>query len=251
MKIIFILLLAVILTGCFITPPPIIEGKYYFFGVGICDYQNTCENDLTAPTYALDSIKELFEKHYNFEVMTVLKDYNASKENVLNTMWYTFKDATKDDVCIFYWAGHGTTNAVLTYDMQYLAVNEIQYFLDKIEAEKIMIIDACHSGSFIEKAVPKLFNEEGYQVITSTVGDDVCYQVGATSFSEPYMVFTKGILEGFNELFFYYLADKNKDKIVTMTEVYDYAVEWVSEYFYKEQNAQIYPEGSQFPMIIY
>ena len=249
MKIFLILLISILFTGCFVTPPPIIEGKYYFFGVGICDYQNTCENDLTAPTYAVEDMRELFEKHYDFEVINVLKDYQASKENVLNVMWQTFKDSTENDVCIFYWAGHGGENTLLTYDMQLLSVQEIQFYLDKIDAEKIMIIDACHSGSFIGKN--KLFNKLGYYVMTSTRVSEVCYEVGATSFSEPYMVFTRGILEGFKELFFYYLADTNRDKVVTMTEAYDYAVDWVSEYFYKEQDAQIYPEGSMFPLIKY
>ena len=224
--------------------------------MGANDYVG-CSADLSAPPYAVDDMEELFTRCYYLEVLTILMGENATKENILDEIWYTFKDATEDDVSIFYFAGHGgsrygnfyicPTDTDWTLENN-ITVTELECLLDKIAGTKIVILDCCHSGGFIGKNIFKLLNRPGYQVLTSCMGEQVCYQMGGSLWVDPYMIFTKGILEGCRTD---YLADINFDGIVTMTEAYNFAVDWVSENSSKDQNAQIYPDESTFPIVEY
>ena len=251
--VILVISISIILSGCGVVPP-IQNVDYRILLIGAGDYAG-CNDDLSAPPYAVDSMEELFSRCYNIEVLTILKDKQATRENILDEIWYTFKDAAENDVSIFYWAGHGgskyNTFQILPTDYSTngkISVAELKCCLDRIYGTKIVILDACYSGGFIGKSISKLLNKQGYQVLTSCMGEQICYQIGGTSFSEPYMVFSRGLLRGCEET---YLADIDDDGIITMTEAYNFAVDWVDDHFsYGEQDAQIYPEGSTFPFVI-
>ncbi|GAH06585.1 unnamed protein product, partial [marine sediment metagenome] len=140
--IIFIALLLITLTSCGIIPP-IQNINYRVLLIGAGDYDGGCADDLTAPPYAVDSMEELFSRCYDIEVLTILKDKKATKQNILNEIWYTFKDAEEDDVSIFYWAGHGQYkyNTFNLLPTDYLtegriSVTELEYLLDKIAGTK-------------------------------------------------------------------------------------------------------------------
>lgn len=258
MKKILIVLL-IMLCGCnFVTPEPENpenEVVYRALLVGVNDYIG-CSSDLAAPTYAVDSMKELFNRCYDLE-STILKDQDATKKNILDELWYTFRDAEEDDVSIFYWAGHGGDRYGHTYicpaDTNWaiknnITVEELEGILDNVAGTKFIILDTCHSGNFIGKSIYKLLNKEGYQVLTSCAGEQVCYYSPGTNFRDPYMIFTKGLLEGCKKN---YLADINNDRIVTLTEVYNFAIDWVADNSNWEQDAQMYPDDSTFPVIMY
>lgn len=253
------LILGLLLTGCGIVPDPPepVEITCRALLIGADDYVG-CKNDLSAPPYAVDSIGELLNRCYNIEALTILKGKEATKKNILDEIWYTFKNATKDDVSIFYWAGHGgdkhNTFYLCPTDTDWtlegnITVIELEYWLDKMKGTKIVILDGCHSGGFIEKDITKALNKPNYQVLTSCMGEQVCYQAGGTIFRDPYMIFTKGILKGCKED---YLADIDLDGIVTITEAYNFAIDWVAKNHSKlNQDAQMYPENSLFPLVRY
>ena len=48
-------------------------------------------------------------RHYYLEDSAILKNESATRKNILTELWFTFRDATKDDISIFYWAGHGSS----------------------------------------------------------------------------------------------------------------------------------------------
>lgn len=255
-KIILVLIISLVLTGCFTVPDPEPKGFARIVLVGAGNYPG-CSNDLSAPPYAIDGMEELFNRCYDIETLTVLKDYKATKKNILDEIYYTFENATENDVSIFYFAGHGgvkygvyrfyptdtdwTTTTSVT-------IPELEYLLDRVAGTKIVILDCCHSGGFIQKEVYRFLNRPGYQVLTSCMGEQVCYQMGGSSFIDPYMVFTRGILEGCKQN---YLADIDNDGTITMAEVYNFAVDWVENNFSKEQDAQMYPDDSTFPFVGY
>lgn len=245
-----------LLSGCFVVPDPPEPTEVTYRGVfiGVGDYDG-CSMDLSAPPYAVDSVEELLTRHYYFEDLTILRDKEATNENIINEIWYTFKDATEDDVSIFYFAGHGSdrygTFLILPSDYSTngrISVTELEYWLDKIPGTKIVILDCCHSGGFIQKEVYRFLDRPGYQVLTSCMGEQVCYQMSGSFFIDPYMVFTRGILEGCKQN---YLADIDNDGTITMAEVYNFAVDWVENNFSKEQDAQMYPDDSTFPFVGY
>ena len=248
--------ISIILSGCWIVPdspiPTEIANRVLLIGAG--DYDG-CGNDLTAPPYAVNSMEELFNRCYDIKILTILKDKQATKKNILDEIWYTFKDATEDDISIFYFAGHGgdknNTFQILPTDYSIngkISITELEYWLDKISGTKIVILDACHSGGFVGKNIIKLLNKSGYQVLTSCTSKQFCYMMHGTSFNDPYMIFTRGILEGCGKD---YLADIDFDGIITMTEAYNFSVNWIAENHSYEQDAQIYPKDSIFPIIEY
>ena len=86
-----------------------------------------------------------------------------------------------------------------------------------------------------------LINKESYQVLVSCAGDQYTWAYGTWSY------FCKALLEGCEDL----NADTNEDKIVDLGELYKYIKDWVSEHLKKDQDAQMYPEGSTFPIVEY
>lgn len=240
-------------------PEPPSKVAYRTLLVGVADYVG-CNNDLSAPPYAVDDMFELLSRGYDFTLMETLIDKEATKENILNGVFSTFAESDNGDVSYFYFAGHGG----MRYGNFYLCpadtdwttagnitVAELEYLLGGVAGTKVVILDCCHSGGFIGKSIPELLNKEGYQVLTSCMGEQFSHQMGGTSFSEPYMVFTQGILEGCSDGVLSYLADINNDRVITMTEVYNFAVIWVANHLNVEQDAQMYPRESDFPIIEY
>ena len=241
--------------------------------MGVGDYIG-CGADLKSPPYNVDRISEIFSQcrfgkaETEFLVINELKDKEATKQAVLDGIWSTFCDATGDDISYFYWCGHGTDKYgvyICPADSDfgdtdtYISVEELENALDNIAGTKVIILEACHSGNFIEKSmgdfnskVIEVFarnqleiNKEGYQVITSCAGDQVCWEVPHVD--EPYTFFTMAVYEGFKNL----SADVNENGLVDLSEIYSYVQDWVIEHTNKDQATQIYPDGSTFPIIEY
>jgi len=105
-----------------------------------------------------------------FEV-TVLRDAQATYRNVVKHL-KSYQDLSRNDVFVFYDTSHGVQipdlnddeadgldEAFALYDATFdnesiadvkgiLVDDELELLLGKISAKKLMIIDACHSGSF-------------------------------------------------------------------------------------------------------
>lgn len=264
-----------ILAGCGVIPdpPPPNEVAYRALLVGIGDYIG-CNNDLKSPPYNVDKMNEIFsqcrftEDEIGFTVINELKDKDATKEAVLDEIWSTFSEADDNDVSYFYWCGHGTDKYgvyVCPADSDfgdastYISVEELENALDNIAGTKVIILEACYSGNFIEKGmegftdrVIEVFsnqvmelNKDSYQVITSCAGDQVCWENGGGI--PPYTYFTMAVYVGFKNL----IADTDEDKIVDLQEIYLFVQEWIKQWCPNMQDTQIYPNDSNFPIVEY
>ncbi|MDQ7785519.1 MAG: ankyrin repeat domain-containing protein, partial [Desulfomonilaceae bacterium] len=172
-------------------------------------------------------------------LVTYLIDVNATKSEIEKHLYYTLPKAGKDDTIILFFSGHGTYDPMRPKDFLFLAYDsEPDYvgttavkmsgldFLKGIEADRVLIIaDACHAGGFSEMKpkgtspsldlfVQEVRNSSGKAIITSGKGDQLSWEIPGLKHS----VFTHNLLEGLKGG-----ADRDRDGVVTLNEVYGYA----------------------------
>lgn len=263
-----------ILSGCNgEEPPPPDKITYRAFLVGVGDYLFFSSADLSAPAYNVERLENLFnkckfgEEEIEFVSIKKLVDHNATKENILNGIASTFGEAKSDDVSYFYYMGHGgvkdgipvvtPTETKFTLETS-ITVHELESALSAISGIKVVFIESCHSGNFIDRGQDNfnkivinifkqktrdLINKENYQVLTSSKGEQYSWVHGIWSY------FCRALLLGCQEL----NADTDGDEVVDLTELYIYIQEWVTENLSqcKEQDVQIYPDNSTFPIVEY
>jgi len=174
----------------------------------------------------------------------VLIDEAATYRNIKATMRQVLLRADQNDVVLFYFSGHGLEGSFLAVD--YDGVNnrirhsEIRQIMDQSQAKhKIIIADACHSGSlddgqsYIAAKAPTLDATLAryYQAFENAKGGLALLM---SSKSKEYSLEDGGLRSG---IFSYYLvrglkgeADENKNRIVTITELYNFIHEKVRYY---------------------
>ncbi len=161
-----------------------------------------------------------------------LADENATTANIIKQAGNLFSKASENDVIITFLSGHGSTGNFVTYNgyLQYEYLNQI---MNKSKAKKkICFVDACHSGSMNNKSVLKsrgtaLSENEALNLFYTSMqsaGSGIGYVLScrADELSREYPNFGHG-------LFTYHLlnglkgpADKDKNRLVTIGELYDY-----------------------------
>ena len=167
----------------------------------------------------------------------VLIDEDATRNNIIKTMRQVLLKADENDVVVMYFSGHGLPGAFLPIDFDgfnnKLDHEEIKSILDQSKAKhKLCLADACHSGSLmamrstVDNTIKKFYDAfdkstGGTALLLSSKGDEFSLEDG-------------GLRQG---IFSHYLirglkgeADKNKNKIVTITELYDYVYRKVRHY---------------------
>ena len=263
--IISMILISIVLSGCKTPeqPDPI---TYSGFFVGVGNYMYLDDMDLSSPAPNTGRLKSLFsqckfgKRETKFSIIERLVDHNATKENILNGILETFAGADDDDVSYFYYMGHGgvrngtpiitPTDYTGIFDTT-ITVHELEKHLSMIPGTKVVFLESCHSGNFIDKCDNNfndmvinifarksrdLINKESYQVLTCGKGSEYCW----TGYDWSY--FCKNLIKGCENL----IADKNEDEIVDISELYQYIKLNVTK-----QTVQIYPEGSTFPVVEY
>lgn len=229
--------------------------------------------DLDSPGPNTERLEEIFsqckfgEEEIEFEIIERLVDYSATKENILNGILETFADADDNDVSYFYYMGHGgvkegipvitSTETKFTLETE-ITVHELEANLSMIPGTKVVFLETCHSGNFIDKNIGEkdfndlvinifsqnsidLINKEGYQVLASSRGSQYTWEYGDWSY------FCKGLCEGCEDL----NADTNEDEIIDLSELHKYIKDWVLIYCSKDQDVQMYPSNSNFPIVEY
>lgn len=239
--------------------------------MGVGDYIYYESYDLGAPAPNTEKLKSLFsqckfgKEETEFTIIERLVDHDATKENILNGILETFAGADDNDVSYFYYMGHGGTKSnipmITPSDYQStlescITVHELEAYLSMIPGTKVIFLETCHSGNFIDKGNDNfndmvinifsqqsmdLINKESYQVLTCGKGEQYCYCWSTWSY------FCRAILLGCNDL----NADINGDKIIDLTELHTYVEEWIKMYPNARQDVQIYPDNSMFPIVEY
>lgn len=181
------------------------------------------------------------------EQVRILIDEDATRLNVLGTLQEIFDLAGANDLVIFYFSGHGLNGSFLPIDFDgynnKIAHDEIAAMFNKSKARyKLIIADACHSGSLI--AMRSGTGEMGllqyYQVLSKAVSGTALLM---SSKADETSLESAGLRQG---VFSHFLirglkgeADKNRDKIVTVQELHDFVYEHVRAYTGNRQSPVI------------
>ncbi|MBA7514588.1 hypothetical protein ES705_06620 [subsurface metagenome] len=247
------------------------EVVYRALCVGVGDYIQGSDNDLSAPPYDVDKIRQILQQcrfstsNTIFSNISYLKDWQATKSNILQGIASIFSGADSDDVSYFYFSGHGSlvgnTSYICPADMtsfvdSVISVNELENTLRSIPGTKVVFIDACHSGGFIGKGVEEMqiskeklesFNDEvinvfsqaeykgllttnEYKVLTSCHYYQECMELSPVTPGDfdPFGVFTLALCAGC-EYYGSYPADTNLDTAVSLQEAYLYVKSYVAD----------------------
>lgn len=168
--------------------------------------------------------------------MRLLIDEDATRENIIEAMRSTFMRADDNDVLLFYFSGHGLQGSFLPidYDGQnnLLEHQTIKTMLASSRAKhKIVLADACHSGSLLAYKAPTNILEKYYKAFETTPGGTALLM---SSKGEEYSLEDGGLRSG---IFSHFLvaglkggADTDGNQIITVGELFDYVHQKVRMY---------------------
>jgi len=268
------------------------EVVYRALCVGVGDYISGSDNDLNAPPYDVDRIGQILQQcqfgtsNTTFSNINYLKNWQATKSNILQSISSTFSGTDSNDISYFYFSGHGSsvgnTSYICPADMtsfvnSVISVDELESALSAIPGIKVVFLDSCYSGGFIGKSMDETitskeklesFNDEvinvfsqaqpkellttnQYKVLTSCHYYQECMELSPVTPGDfdPFGVFTMALCEGCG-YYGSYPADTNLDTGVSLQEAYLYIKDWVFSYGV-DQDVQIYPNNSSFTVVEY
>ncbi|MCB0626222.1 MAG: caspase family protein [Saprospiraceae bacterium] len=181
------------------------------------------------------------------EQVRILIDEDATKDGIVEVMKEVFYKAGPNDLVFLYYSGHGLKGAFLPIDFDgfnnKLEHEEINAILSESPAKyKLCIADACHSGSLLamKSGEVKGILESYYNTLAQASPGTALIM---SSKSEETSLESSGLRQG---VFSHFLirglkgeADSNKDKIVTVQELYNFIFSNVRQYTGNRQSPVI------------
>ena len=176
----------------------------------------------------------------------LLVDEQATRKGILTAVQKSFAKADANDVVIFYFSGHGLDGSIIPIDFNgyqnKILYQEIADIIKKSRAkQKIIITDACYSGSMMASRSPYNSQIAGFYDALADAGEGTV--IITSSKQQEYSMEDMGLRSG---VFSYYLikglkgaADYNKNGIVTITELFNFV----------STNVKNYTAGAQSPQI--
>ncbi len=193
------------------------SGRTYVVLAAVADYPGD-KNDLMLPVKDAKDVKALFEKN-GVTRSVLLKNEEVTIANLQRTLEEEFKDARQDDTVILYLSGHGVEGSYVAYDGM-LKYPLIARALSHCKAKrKIILADACHSGTFRTTRRTKKESVSNVLIFLSSRSGEVS---GEYAFKGN-GVFTYSLLKGLRGK-----ADANRDRQITAKELFKYVSNDVS-----------------------
>jgi uncharacterized caspase-like protein len=215
-----ILLLFLTFTIVFVSK---LNADVYAVIVGVEIYDGTV-NNLSASVDDAERVYKFFSNITKSENLVILKDKQATKENILYEMDKIFSKAKEDDLVIFYYSGHGAPGLFCPHNINGgasgLRHSEIRAAFKKSKAKtKLCLADACYSGSIVGSK-----SNTSTTHVTSPGADNVIIfmssrdsETSLESVNQVTGYFTKHLLLGLSGR-----ADTNSDGVVNAYELYAY-----------------------------
>lgn len=181
------------------------------------------------------------------EQMNLMIDERATKENIISGLRDFATKIGPDDILIFYFSGHGEEKYLLPFDYDgtynKISYQEVNYLLQQTKAKhKICLADACHSGSMYSM---KGSNNSSYQNkfdVFEKKKDEIAILVSSRS-NEKSIESTRLRQGTFSHFLIKGLkgeSDRNRDNIITITELYNYVHRQVKSYTNNLQTPSLY-----------
>lgn len=222
--------------------------KTYLVAVGLNNYDNG-ENPLPSSVGDAKAISHFFNDYTDSEVF-MLKDANATRNHILKVLTQQFSKSTEADEVIFAYSGHGFDGGISCYDTNnVIFCSEIQNIMKNVKARrKIILINACHSGSFSKKygndARVKDYksNKSNILLYLSSRANEPSWENSGMSTSYFFNRLIKA-LKG--------AADSNNDSKVTARELFNYVNHNVIKDTNDRQHPQMYGKFPDDMVVVY
>lgn len=178
--------------------------------------------------------------------ISILVDEDATKHKIIEQLQQLSEHAGPNDLILLYYSGHGIKGAFLPIDFingkRQLKHTEISAILDKSRAKnKLIIADACHSGSWLTpKGGKNPLLDKYYQSLANSKPGTALIM---SSKSEETSLESSGLRQG---VFTHFLirgmkgeADSNNDSLVSVQELFRYVASGVKKYTNNRQSPVI------------
>lgn len=216
--------------------------KVYAVIVGISEYQDKQKN----LSFADDDATLFYEcltKAMPFEtqkgLVRLIKNEKATNNLIIGMLQKIFTTASKDDMIIFYFSGHGNKGYLTPHDnSNFLWYGDvIEIFANSSAKYKLLVLDACFSGSFLNNTSDKdlfSFMEDDFNARFAIICSSDPNQESLENHKLGKSGFTYFLAKGLTGA-----ADANKDTYITLNELFNYT---------RERTAA-FTNGRQVPMI--
>lgn len=189
------------------------SARTYLVAAGIADYPGT-ENDLVVAAADANSLASIFHGNSNASVRT-LTNRAATKDAVLKAIKDQFAKAGPGDQVVFFFSGHGIPGSIQCYDGA-LTYSRIAKAMSGCKAgSKAVFIDACHSGTLRQgnKKPDQSVKKKNIMFFLSCRDNE---------FSVEYPTMKNGVFTTCLIAALSGKADKNRDRVITARELFDY-----------------------------
>ena len=202
------------------------NARTYLVSGGIADYSGfpTKINNLSLTTNDAQTIVNLYSKNTSV-VYSLLLNEKATKDRIVRAIKKVFNKASKNDIVVFFFSGHGYPGGFCAYDGK-IGYGEIRNAMSQSKSKnKMMFVDACRSGGMrvdeitIQGAVTAAKNANVMLLLSSRNTENSIERRGMQNgFFTTYL--QKGLRGN---------ADANRDRVITAKELFNFIHQGVSQ----------------------
>lgn len=208
-------LLAILLTLPFAS-----NARVYLVSVGIADYSRFPSKKISNLNLTVNDAKtmvNLYSKNTNVDYSLLLND-KATKDRIVRAIKKVFNMASKDDIVMFFFSGHGYAGGLCASD-GLLTYKEIRKAMAQCKCpNKIMMIDACRAGGL------RVDDKKSQQATSDAKKANVMLFLSSRNNENSIErldmkngLFTNFLYKGLTGS-----ADVNHDRVITAKELFDY-----------------------------
>jgi len=172
----------------------------------------------------------------------LLKDQHATHANIIKAANELFMNADPEDLILFYFSGHGLPGAFLPVDsdgeLHRISHQEIKNLLQKSPAKfKMVFADACHSGSFKSFENSENISQLLYESLAKASGGlGLLLSSQTGEYSHEFDGIKSGVFSHFLIKGLKGEAEKNRDGLVSVNELFDYVYAQVRNFTQNKQS---------------
>lgn len=195
------------------------NARVYLVSVGIADYSGFPGeiSNLRLTTKDARAMADLYSQNASVDYALLLNE-KATKDRILRAIKKLFNQASKDDIVVFFFSGHGYPGGFCAYDGN-LSYDAVRNAMSKSKSQnKMMFVDACRSGG--------MRHDEAASQSAMAAANKANVMLFLSSRNNENSIEKRGMQNGF---FTTYLqrglrggADKDRNRVITAKELFDF-----------------------------
>lgn len=215
----------------------------YVLVTGVSRYQDE-NNNLAQTTKDAKAFAELMKSQT--KNVSILTSSYASRTGIISMLNKICDTVKPEDRIIFYYSGHGSPGGIYVYD-GYLPYSDLIEVFSKANCKEIIsFVDACHAGSIVSK------KDNSYEWAKRVQQTDMIFYMACRgdeySYEHPWVgngYFTQSLLKGLRGK-----SDSNRDKLITVQELFRYIHADVVRRSDDEQHPQLIASPASYEKIL-